>query len=211
MRTIIFVLTLILSTECSLLADEVPQSPARIQPLKVGTDAPDITLFTPERIPVSLKNILSEQPTVIIFYRGGWCPYCNRHLQQLQQVETNLIAMGFQIIAISPDRPVKLQKTVDSSALNYRLLSDSSMEAARAFGIAFQVDDATVKKYKDEYKIDIEADSGHTHHQLPVPSIFIADSNGKIMFTHSNPDYKKRMNSDVLIRAVEMLTHNFKK
>ena len=30
---------------------------------------------------VTLFNVLKDGPTVISFYRGGWCPYCNMELR----------------------------------------------------------------------------------------------------------------------------------
>jgi peroxiredoxin len=80
------------------------------------------------------------------------------------------------------------------------LLSDAQMNAARAFGIAFRVDDATVQKYK-EYNIDLEAASGATHHELPVPAVFIIDRNGVIRFAHWDPDYKVRMKGEEILAA----------
>lgn len=95
-------------------------------------------------------------------------------------------------MAVSADRPEELRRTLRKHDLDYTLLSDARMEASRAFGIAFRVDDATFAQYRD-YGIDLEAASGETHHLLPVPSVFIVDSQGVIRFGYSNPDYKVRI------------------
>ena len=79
---------------------------------------------------------------------------------------------------MSPDRPEKLKGPAEKHKLKYRLLSDSEMIAAKALGIAFRVDDATVNKYKTDYGIDLEADSGQKHHLLPVPSVFLVGRDG---------------------------------
>ncbi|MBC8205677.1 MAG: AhpC/TSA family protein [Kiritimatiellales bacterium] len=210
MKPTLALITILLSAGCMAekipqLASQVPQLASQIQPLRVGDTVPDVTLHTAEDTHFALREEVMTQPTVIIFYRGGWCPYCNRHLSALQTIEQQLLEMGFQILAISPDRPEKLRETAEKDNLTYQLLSDSSMEAARAFGIAFQLDDTTVKKYKEEYKIDIEADSGQTHHQLPVPAVFIADVEGKIIFGHTNPDYKVRLTPEAIITVARML------
>lgn len=205
MKTGLVLFVLLLAVACTHPTAGVPQSAEEIKPLQVGEFIPDIMLRTPEDTQVNLMPVVQEKPTVIIFYRGGWCPYCNRHLSAMQQTEDELLALGFQILAISPDRPEKLSETIGKDHLTYQLLSDSSMEAARAFGIAFQIDDPTVKKYKEEYKIDIEADSGQTHHQLPVPAVFIVDRGGKVLFAYTNPDYKVRLSPDDLIRVARMV------
>ncbi len=104
------------------------------------------------------------------------------------------------MLAVSADRPAKLHETQEKFAFHYRLLSDSKMQAASAFGIAFTVDDATLEMYKG-YGLDLEDASGESHHVLPVPSVFIAGTDGIIRFAYSNPDYKERLAPDDVIKA----------
>jgi peroxiredoxin len=184
-----------------LLSPALAQAQTNSAPLKVGNPVPDVTLRTEDDKPVSLRKLVSEKPTVLIFYRGGWCPFCNRHLQALAGIEKDLEAAGTRLLAISPDQPSKLKATPDHGKLHYRLLSDADAEAAKAFGIAFQVEDALVKKYKESYRIDLEAASGRTHHLLPHPAVFIADSGGVIRFAHVNPDYKVRLEPEKVLEA----------
>jgi peroxiredoxin len=169
-------------------------------PLKVGDTVPDVTLRTEDNTPVNLRKLVSEKPTVLIFYRGGWCPFCTRHLQDLVGIESDLEKEGAQLVAISMDQPSKLKATPDREKLQYRLLSDSDAAAARAFGIAFKVDDATVEKYKG-YGINLDAASGKDHHILPHPAVFVSDPSGKIRFTHVDPDYKARLEPRKILEA----------
>jgi len=170
--------------------------------LKVGDAIPNVNLRTEENKEVNLHTLVSEKPTVLIFYRGGWCPFCNRHLQSLVGIEDDLNKAGVQLLAISMDTPEKLKATPDRDKLGYRLFSDSNATAATAFGIAFKVDDALVKKYKDSYKIDLEAASGNDHHILPHPAVFVVGTNGMINFSHVNPDYKVRLDPAKILKAV---------
>jgi peroxiredoxin len=164
---------------------------------------PDVTVLNAASEPVKLRELVATKPTVVIFYRGGWCPYCMRHLASLAQVEDKIVKAGFQLLAISADQPSKLAETPNREKLGYTLFSDDSMEAAKAFGIAFEVPNETVKKYKDNYKIDLEAASGRTHHLLPHPSVFIVDTTGTVRFAHVNPDYKKRLTPDGIMTAIQ--------
>lgn len=144
---------------------------------------------------------ISAKPTVLAFYRGGWCPFCNTHLGALKQVESTILESGWQMLAISPDRPEKLAETEQKQQMSYRLLSDSKMAAAKAFGIAFKVDDATIERYKS-YGIDLQDASGESHHLLPVPAVFLVSTKGIITFEYVNPDYKVRLDPDVLIAEI---------
>ena len=88
--------------------------------------------------------------------------------------------------------------------LGYTLYSDSTLTAARAFGIVFQLDDDTVGQYA-EYGIDLEEESGHDHHQLPVPSVFLVEAGGVIRWVYSNPDYEIRPENAAILEAVKGL------
>ena len=168
------------------------------KPLTAGEPIPDVSLRTADGQGFDFKAAVKEQSLIVIFYRGGWCPFCNRHLGQLQEVQPKLKELGYRIIAISPDRPETLTESTVKGDLSYTLLSDSSMAAAKAFGIAFKVDDPMLKKL-DSYNIDIEEASGETHHLLPIPSVFIVGQDGIIDFSYANPDYKIRLSPEVLL------------
>lgn len=182
---------------------EVALTAADAKPLKVGVKAPNSTLRTVEGKPVELKDVLTGKDTALIFYRGGWCPFCNRNLSDLATVDADLRKLGVQIIAISPDTPTELGKMAAKDHLTYQLFSDSNAEAIRKFGVAFRVDDQTFSTYKDRFSIDLERSSGETHHILPVPSVFLVDKAGKIAYVYSNPDYKVRLSGAELLVAAK--------
>ena len=172
------------------------------KPLMIGQPIPETTLSTADGKSFDLKAAAMEQPLVVIFYRGGWCPFCNKHLGQLQEAAPKLKELGYSIVAISPDLPAKLQESLEKNELKYTLLSDSSMATTQAFGLAFEVEEPMLKKL-GSYNIDIEAASGQKHHLLPVPSVFIVGTDGIIDFVYSNPDYKTRLAPEVLLAAAK--------
>lgn len=111
-----------------------------------------------------------------------------------------LEALGFRVIAFSPDRPEKMVKSLEVEDLGYELYSDSDLAAARAMGIAFQLGAAEALAYKG-FGIDLEAASGKDHHQLPVPSVFLVEPGGTIRWVYSNPDYKVRPDNEAVLEA----------
>lgn len=115
---------------------------------------------------------------------------------QLQQIEQDLIELGYQIVAVSPDSPATLSKRIaeaDSQGFRYTLLSDASAEGAKKFGIAYRQPDKRYHRMLEEH-------SGQDHHILPVPSVFLI-KNGEILFEYVNPNYRVRLHPDILLAA----------
>ena len=182
----------------------VPKSPKGIQPLLVGETIPDIPLKTLEGKVTTLSQAIGNQSTALIFYRGGWCPYCITHLSQLAQIESQLVELGFQILAITPDSPEKLRETLEKHPFSYTLLSDDQMKASQAFGVAFRVDQETVEKYRT-YKVDVPLAPDGDFHWLPVPAVFLVGKDKTIAFQYANPNYQVRLEADTLLSLAKSL------
>jgi peroxiredoxin len=178
-----------------------PDDPAKVKPLAVGAAAPAFTAREPDGQSFRFDPEKLARPTMLIFYRGGWCPYCNAHLKDLKTAVPQVTALGFDVLFLSTDRPQILRSSLKES-VDYHLLSDNEVNAARAFGIAFRMDDATYAKYKT-YGVDLEETQGAKHHELPVPAVFIVDRKGRIRFAHTNPDYTKRLPAADIVKAAE--------
>ena len=200
-RTILWVM-LALSIPALVQAESVAPAANQVQPLLVGSAIPVVTLQSIDGEEKNLRDIVSEKPTILIFYRGGWCPYCNTHLGQLREVEDDLVGLGYQVLAVSPDSPETLSVAEATPESSYTILSDSSTAAAQGFGLVFRVDDKTLERYQ-QYNIDIEKASGMKHHNLPVPAAFVIGTDGIIDFAYVNPDYKVRVDPSVLLAAAK--------
>lgn len=178
----------------------------QVTPLLAGMSIPEFTAHTPEGKAIKFSADKIEKPFVLTFYRGGWCPYCNAQLGEMRTIEKELIDMGFDVYFISPDQPSFLKSSLKDKELreniDYQLLSDASMEVAKAFKIAFKVDDETVEKYK-KWNIDLEKASGFDHHLLPAPATFLVGKDGIIQFQYVNPDYKIRLAPTILRAAAK--------
>jgi peroxiredoxin len=184
-----------------------PQSDRDVTPLLLGNILPDVGLRTLEDAPITLKEAVGGKPAVLVFYRGGWCPFCNLQLSGLRLIRKDLDALGYQLIAISPDTPTELKKTLDKDALDYRLLSDSSAATMRAFGIGYEVNADILQKLAG-YGIDLEKSSGETHHVLPVPSVYLVDGDGVLQFSYVHPDYKVRLPQEVVLAAARAISEH---
>jgi peroxiredoxin len=186
-------------------ADFAPSAEAA-KPLAVGARAPD---FIAHRVDNSSYQFSSEHllhPVVLIFYRGGWCPYCNGQLADMHTVEPKLRDAGYEVLFVSTDRPDLLYSSLKdpSVSIRYTLLSDPTLQAAQAFHIAFHVDDRIYAEQL-KYGVDLEKTTGTKLHALPVPSVFIIDKTGTIRYVYSNPDFRVRLSGEDLWRAASSL------
>jgi len=125
-------------------------------------------------------------------------------LVQLREIDPELKSLGVQFIAISPDKPSKLKETIEKHKLGFGFLSDGDMTVARSFGVAYTLDDQTLAGLK-KYGIDVEGASGQKHHMLPVPAVFLVAMNGLIQFEYVNPDYKVRLDPELLLCAAKII------
>ncbi|GGZ20487.1 peroxiredoxin [Echinicola pacifica] len=179
-------------------AQDLPANPTDISPLLIGEKVPSISILDADSKKHNLKDVVSEKPTLLIFYRGGWCPYCNKHLADLQTIEQDILDMGYQIVAISPDSPEGLHATVDKNELKYDLYSDSDLAVTKAFGLAYKAPE----KYK---KMLFNASAEKNPGELPVPALFVVDQEGTIQFEYINPNYDQRINAPMLKAVLENL------
>ena len=130
--------------------EDIHASADQVQPLLAGMKAPDFTVRDVEGNAFEFKAGQQDKPVVLTFFRGGWCPYCNLHLSEMRLAEKQLAEMGFDIWFISIDKPELLLESLDDPEIGYTIYSDSSLDATRAFGLAFRVDDELNKA--DRYR-----------------------------------------------------------
>lgn len=146
------------------------------------------------------------KPTILISFRGGWCPYCNTHLSELRHVLPEIQKLGVDVFFLSGDRPDQLYKSLeadtqqDIDGRDYTILSDADANAAVALGIAFRASERTINRRHQKGQ-DIEGSSMSRHKVLPVPAVFAIDLSGKIAFAFSNPDYKVRLPANELLEV----------
>lgn len=182
----------------SLVFSQVPENPEDVSPLLVGEKIPEAMITNLNGDDVSLQQILKEKPTVLVFYRGGWCPYCNNQLSGLAEIENEVLSEGFQIVAISPDNHQMLSKTMTKDEINYQLYSDKEAKLIQAVGIGFKTSESN-KKYIFN-KTNFEPSE-----ILPVPTVMILNTKGEIVFEYINPNYKVRLDEKLLLAVLKAI------
>lgn len=191
MKKIILLITLFVF---SISFGQIADKPENISPLLIGEKIPNSILQDVNGNNVEVKDILSKK-TVLVIYRGGWCPYCNSQLADMQNIESEVIKLGYQVIAVSPDAPSFLIQTLEGKELKYQLFSDSKGKFSQALGIAYERFKPKLNKYSE----------GNNPGFLPVPTVYVVNENRKIEFMYINPNYSKRLEGNLLLAVLKSL------
>ena len=159
--------------------------------LKVGDVAPEFTAKDQDGKTISLKQALKKGPVVMLFYRGQWCPFCNKQLSHFSDSLPMLTAKGATILAIAPETAENVKKTVEKTKSSFPVLEDAGLAIMKSYKVNFAVDEMTVTKYKG-YGIDFDVANGSNGANLPVPATYIIGKDGIIKYVFFNTDYRKR-------------------
>ena len=170
--------------------------------LKAGEKAPNINIKDVNGQIFDLNDSLKSGPVVVVFYRGGWCMYCNTQLRDLEaEVVPVTKKYNAKMIAISVDKMESAVKTKDEDKLSFHVASDPEAKTLGDYNVQYKMTDELVKKYLS-YKVDIETASGMKHHIIAVPSVFVIDTAGTIVYSYANDDYKVRAKIVDVKRAI---------
>ena len=194
---------LIFSLLAAGLRATLAPSAAEAMPLAAGAKVPAAVVQNVDGADIDLAAVVAQKPTLLIFYRGSWCPYCNKHLAALAEIEPELLKLGYQILALSPDAAPGLRAAAEKNHLNYRLFSDQAMQAASAFGVAFRVEEKTIKAYTG-HGITLASVPGEPAARwLPVPAVYVIGRDGVIKYVHTDINYKARLSAEAVLAAAK--------
>jgi len=172
--------------------------------LKKGDVVPEFSLKDIKKGLVSSKKLLNKGPLIITFYRGGWCPYCNLQLRDLQMKLKEIKKTGANLVAISPELPDSTAKTVKKGKLDFYVLSDNQGVVAKKFGLVYKLDKKLIAVYK-KFGIDLVKENGNNKWELPISATYIVNKKGKIIYSFVEADYKKRAETTELISILKKL------
>lgn len=165
----------------------------------IGDKAPVFTGINQYGQSINSLDLLKKGPVVLLFYRGFWCPLCNKHLARLQDSLQMIHKKGATLVAITPEKPENIEKTIKKSGATFHILSDPHLEIMNTYGVHYQLKSSTHTLYQLA-GINLTEINGSNDTSLPVPATFVIDPNGHIRYLHYNPDYKKRASVKTILQ-----------
>ena len=159
--------------------------------LFIASKAPDFKAKDQDGKEVRLKDLLKKGKVVLIFYRGQWCPYCNKELAKIQDSLQMITDKGATVVAVSPETPENIKGTIEKTKATYPVLHDAGLKIMKAYDVEYEMPENTVTRYRNG-GLDIEKINGDNGKYLPVPAVYIIDKESTITYRFFETDYKKR-------------------
>ena len=193
MKKLFFILSLFISL--AGLAQEKPEG------LFIRSKAPDFKSKDLTGIDISLKELRRKGPVVILFYRGNWCPYCNKELSRFQDSLQLIKDKGASLVAVTPETTEGIIKTAEKTKAQFPIIYDEDLKIMKGYDVAYKVHEKSVARYKN-FDIDLAVNNNQKPEEvyLPVPAVYIVDKEGTITFRYFEPDYKKRVSVKEILK-----------
>jgi len=160
--------------------------------LFINSKAPDFKLKDQSGVEVSSKNLRKKGSVVVLFYRGNWCPYCNKELKRFQDSLQLLTDMGASLVAITPEAADGVGKTIEKTGAVFPVLSDANLQVSKGYGVVYTVDEKTAARYKSFGTDLLAINEQKGAPLLPVPAVYIINQDGFVTYRYFEADYKKR-------------------
>lgn len=183
--------------------EEVRRSGILESAIGVGDRAIDFELPEIGGRELRLSELWATGPVVLVYYRGGWCPYCNQYLSVLQKSLLDIHALDAQLVAVSPELPASGAATQEKNKLTYPLLSDAGNRVAREYGLVFRISDKVIPYY-DQF-FDIQQYNGDRSYELPLAATYVIDGQGTVRYAFLDADYKRRTDPQEVLAVLRRL------
>lgn len=167
-----------------------------------GAKAPLFKAIDRSGIEFSLENALKKSPVVLIFYRGFWCPVCNKHLAQIQDSLQLIHDKGAIVIAVSPEKPEYLDKMAEKSGASFTLLYDENYKISDAYDVTFKPETKQLFVYNTILGAHLKETHSDESQRLPIPSTYIINQDGIIIWRQFDPDYNNRSSISEIVKIL---------
>ncbi|RZJ99069.1 MAG: AhpC/TSA family protein [Flavobacterium sp.] len=191
----IAILFMFLLTGSVMFAQEAPEG------LFLNSKAKDFKAKDQNGTEVRLKDLLKKGKVVLVFYRGEWCPYCNKFLSRLQDSLQLITEKGATVVAVTPELPENVAKSVEKTKAQFSVLYDEDLKIMKAYDVEFEVPENTLTRYRNS-GIKIDEINGKNGNFLPIPAVYVIDKESTITYRFFNADYKKRPSVKEILEQV---------
>lgn len=197
-RLILVMLIIVLSS--NVFAQNFDKKTSDVKGISVGAEVKNFTATGLNGMQFNLEEQLKKGPVVVMFFRGQWCPVCNKYLSRVQDSLEFILGKGASLIAISPELPENLAETKEKTKAEFILLHDKDYKIAKEFDVLFKPDRSTRILYNTALGANLDEAHGASEVLLPVPATFIVGKDSMIKWRQFDHNYNKRASIKDILR-----------
>lgn len=150
--------------------------------LAQGRTAPDFTATDQHGQRLQLSELTRKGPVVLIFYRGLWCPACQKHLEELQASLDQFIAKGASVVAVTPEMTEQTNQSVPVKSTSISIIHDRDNRIMTAYQVGYQPGTGSLRLL-DVMGVDLEEVNDNNQNVLPIPALYVISKNGNINYS----------------------------
>ncbi len=159
--------------------------------IKPGNPLPEFSALDEDGNAISSTE-LSGRPTVLLFVRGSWCPFCSKQVHDLTRYYKEINDAGARLIFVTPKPLDTTRRVAELFNVDFEFWRDGDLAIGRELGL---VHDAGVPgKQRAEFGTD-----------TLWPTSLIVDADGVIRHTELSRFIADRPNPEKLLRIVQAL------
>ena len=186
----------------SLLIVSIAFGQEKPEGLFINSKAPDFKATDQNGVEVNTKDLRKKGNVVIVFYRGYWCPFCNKELKRMEDSLQLIIAKGATLIAITPEASENIDSTIKKTGAEFSILHDKDLKIMKAYDVKFEVPENTVTRYRNS-GLDLTKVNGANGANLPVPAVYIINKQSDVIWRYFETDYKKRPSVQTILDNIK--------
>lgn len=161
----------------------------RASQIVIGEPLASITLRNAAGAKVS-SDAWRGRPSILMFFRGNWCPLCMAQIKELAGRYREIEAMGVRTVLISPQPHENTVALARAHTVNFEFYTDEGNDAARALSI-----DHPGGLPAGMQALGYERDT-------VLPTVIITDARGIVVWAHETDNYRVRPEPDLYLEIL---------
>lgn len=159
--------------------------------LRAGQSLPDFAAIDEQGNPVRSTQLVGS-PTVMLFVRGNWCPFCTRQVKDLTRYYKDIVDLGAKLIFVTPKPLETTRRVAEFFEVEFQFWLDDQLSVAKQLGLLMSA--GVPGDHLKEYGAD-----------TVWPTALVIDAAGIIRFAKLSRFIIDRPDPKVLLKALREL------
>ena len=158
--------------------------------LQVGNILPDLVLENDRGVAVHTDS-MKGSPSLLMFFRGNWCPLCMAQIKEIAGQYQQLTDRGVRIVLISPQSQQHTQSLAKKFKVPFTFLVDKDFKVAKQLNLF----------HESGTPLGMEV-LGYSSDTV-LPTVIITDAENRIIFADLTDNYRVRPEPETFIKILD--------